>query len=81
MWGCIGRIIPKFQKNPERAKYWQSFTKRAVLFNTFTGLDPAYSVPPNFVLTGPLSLPPDNLAELLAKKDPELKVWLDEALE
>ena len=81
MMACFVRIFYKIAKNPERQEFWYNLTKRTVLFNTFTGLDPAYSLPPNFVLTGPLSLPQDNLLELLGTKDPELKAWLDEALE
>ena len=74
-------MVLRFQKNPERYEYWLNLNKRVILFNTFTGLDPAYSLPPNYVLTGPLSLPQDNLVELLGTKDPELKAWLDEAHE
>ena len=52
-----------------------------MLLNSFPGLDHAMTLPPNFVMTGPLSLPQDDLGEKLATKDSELKAWLDEAKE
>lgn len=54
---CAYKLLLVIQKNPERAKYWINFNKRVVLWNTFIGLDPAYTLPPNYVLTGPLTLP------------------------
>ena len=37
------------------------------------------ALPPTCVITGPLSLPQNQLLQELERKDPELLKWLDEA--
>ena len=59
--------------------YFLSLNSRVVLFNSFFGLDPAISLPPNYIMTGPMSSPQNDLVEKLKSKDEELSNWLDEA--
>jgi hypothetical protein len=59
--------------------YFLSLNSRVVLFNSFFGLDAAVSLPPNYVMTGPMSSPQNDLLEKLGSKDGELLIWLDEA--
>ena len=47
--------------------------------NTYWGLDKPQALPPNFVVTGPISKPIENLLGQLKIKDLELSDWLDEA--
>ena len=47
--------------------------------NTYWGLDKPQALPPNFVVTGPISKPIENLLDQLKIKDLELSDWLDEA--
>jgi len=37
-----------------RKSYWESFSNRIVLYNTFWGFDHPVMTPPNFIVTGPL---------------------------
>jgi len=43
-------------------------------------LEPGEAIPPNIVLTGPLSDPPTDLLPILKEKDEKLSDWLDQAL-
>lgn len=52
-----------------------------VLINSFWGLDQSFTIPPNYVLTGPLSQPQGQLMKNLESKDPELFQWLEDARE
>jgi len=47
--------------DPHQKKFNFSYNKRAVLFNSFWGLDEAHSIPPNYTLTGPLCPPQEDL--------------------
>lgn len=49
------------------------------MINSFWGLDKAQSLPPNYVLTGPLTKSPENLVQSLKEKDLDLYQWLEEA--
>lgn len=67
---------------PGKGKYFLSWnSKRMVLINSFWGLDQAFTIPPNYVLTGPLSLPQGQLLSDLETKHPDLFKWLEEARE
>lgn len=85
---CIGEKFKAFSVrmlfgyiNKRRMNYYSGFNERMVLFNSFWGLDEPTPVPPNYVLTGPLSKPQGDLLKSLESKDPELLKWLDEAHE
>ena len=55
--------------------------RRAVLVNSFWGLDKGESIPPNFVMTGPMSKPPDQAIEDFKEKDNDLFEWMNKAQE
>ena len=50
---------------------------RLMIMNTFWGLDRPQALPPNYILTGPISRPFGNLTEALKTKDPEISDFLD----
>jgi hypothetical protein len=50
---------------------------RVVICNSFFGLEPGEAIPPNIVLTGPLSDPTTDLLQILKEKDEKLSDWLD----
>ena len=62
-------------------KYWYSWNKRVCLWNTYWGLEPAQSIPPNYIVTGPLQSNPKGLMNKFEEKDSKLKAWMDKALE
>ena len=61
--------------------YHYSWNTRVMLFHSFWGLDKACSIPPNYIMVGPLSLPQEDLVQILEKKDPDLFKWMNEAQE
>lgn len=44
-------------------EYFKSFNRRVVMSNSFFGLDQSVSIPPNLILTGPLTKPAGDLME------------------
>ena len=50
-----------------------------VLVNSFRGLEPPGLIPHNWILTGPLLLPSDELLAGMEASHPELTAWMDEA--
>ena len=58
---------------------FDSYPKRMNLINSFWGLDNNLCLPPNYVLTGPLTKFSGDLASSLQEKDPELNEWITEA--
>ena len=74
-------VVPYAALEKREALYIKSFHKRSCLINSFWGLDPAESVPPNFVHTGPLSRPAETLMEDFKTKDNDLFEWMNKALE
>lgn len=62
--------------NPRKAAYYDKFFSKLCLINSFWGFDDVRMLPPNFVLTGPLSRPNPGA---LQEKDAELYEWLEEA--
>ena len=48
----------------------RTMQSRLMIMNTFWGLDRPQALPPNMILTGPISRPVSNLLESLKTKDP-----------
>ena len=77
---CITNLF--FALRPERvimkrARHTQN--NNLVILNTFWGLEKPQSLPPNFVVTGPLFTPSDSLLPQLIEKDKALYDWLEAA--
>ena len=68
-----------FVNSKRQRTFARTMQSRLILMNTFWGFDKPQALPPNFILTGPISKPVENLLELLKIKDIELSDWLDEA--
>lgn len=81
MRGFLRMVVPHAALEKREAEYINSFHRRSCLINSFWGLDPAESVPPNFVHTGPLSRPAETLMEDFKTKDNDLLEWMNKALE
>lgn len=64
----------------EAYEYYYGWNKRVVLWNTYWGLEPACSIPPNYIITGPLNEPASNLLTKLKEKDSVLFDWMEKAL-
>lgn len=63
----------------KQRKYTRGMQERLIFLNTFWGLDKPQALPPNMIVTGPISKPVTNLLEQLKTKDPKLSEFLDEA--
>lgn len=75
MTGCILKMV----LGSTVANGWNNMQDHIVLCNSFWGLDRALSIPPNIIMTGPLSKPQGDLVQKLQEKDPELFEWLNNA--
>ena len=74
--------LPYYMKNhPDTAKSILAHGHRTIICASFFGLEPAESVPPNVVFTGPFMDPPTNLLPILKLKDEKLYDWLEKAVE
>ena len=56
-----------------------SFNRRTVVINSFFGLEKPIAMPPNFVVTGPLTKPQGDLLSILKQKDEALFDWMNAA--
>lgn len=70
-----------FVVHRDQLKFLKTLSGRPILMNTFWGFDSPQALPPNFVVTGPISkkqsaktLP--EIEEAIKAKDPELLEWM-----
>lgn len=75
------QVFIKTYQEKKYIEYWHKFNERTCLVNSFYGLEKAMAAPPNYVYTGPLSPPQENLMVILQQKDEALFNWLNEAQE
>ena len=55
----------------------KKWNKRTIMYNSFFGFEKAQAIPPNVVLTGPVSKPASDLLRVLEQKDNTLFEWMN----
>jgi hypothetical protein len=63
----------------EHKKFVLKWNKRTFMYQSFFGFEKSQPIPPNIVLTGPVSKPASDLLSVLEQKDKALFEWMNQA--